>query len=156
MSWNIERTFTLHNISCVMCHMSHVTCYMSHVMCHVSHVMCHTSYFFFLTKWWTLLVEGLLSMGPTRSSLNRFFINFNSDFWVLAQKCLEPCLNGVLKFQFFFLNLSSKVLAGVIVRTTKYPNMDICEGGIYNTYQWFFFLNVFFSCKEFYINLWSL
>ena len=31
-----------------------------------------------------------------------------------------------LKFQFFFLNLSSKVLAGVGVRTSKYPYMDIC------------------------------
>ena len=54
---------------------------------------------------------------------------------VLAQKCLQPCVNGVLKFQFFFLNLSSKVLAGVIVRTSKYPYMDICVqnalGGVY-------------------------
>ena len=55
-----------------------------------------------------------------------FFINFNFDFGVLAQKCLKPCVNGVLKFQFFFLNLSSKVLVGVIVRTSKYPYMDIC------------------------------
>ena len=47
-------------------------------------------------------------------------------FWVLAQKCLKPSVNGVLKFQFFFLNLSSKVLAGVGVRTSKYPYMDIC------------------------------
>ena len=56
-----------------------------------------------------------------------FFISFNFDFLVLAQKCLKLCVNGVLKFQFFFLNLSSKVLAGVGVRTSKYPYMDICE-----------------------------
>ena len=55
-----------------------------------------------------------------------FFINFNFDFGVLAQKCIEPCVKGVLKFKFFFLNLSSKVLAGVWVRTSKYPYMDIC------------------------------
>ena len=42
-----------------------------------------------------------------------FFINFYLDLRILAQKCLEPCLNGVLKFQLFFLNLSSEVLAGV-------------------------------------------
>ena len=42
-----------------------------------------------------------------------FFINFNFDFGVIAQKCLKPCVNGILKFQFFFLNLSNKVLAGV-------------------------------------------
>ena len=59
--------------------------------------------------------------------LNSFFFNFNFDFMVLAQKCLKPCVNNVLKFQFFFLNLSSKVLAGVGVRTSKYPYMDICE-----------------------------
>ena len=54
------------------------------------------------------------------------FINFNFEFGVLAQKCLKPCVNGVLKFKFFFLILSSKVLAGVRVRTFKYPYMDIC------------------------------
>ena len=54
------------------------------------------------------------------------FMNFNFDFWVLAQKCLKPCAKGVFKFQSFFLNLSSKVLAGVWERTSKYPYMDIC------------------------------
>ena len=39
-----------------------------------------------------------------------FFINFNFDFGVLAQKSLKPCVNGILKLQFFFLNLSSKFL----------------------------------------------
>ena len=53
-------------------------------------------------------------------------MNFNFDFGVLAQKCLKPYVNGVLKFQFFFLNLSTKVLAGVGVRTSKYPYMDLC------------------------------
>ena len=57
---------------------------------------------------------------------NSFLIKFNFDFGVLAQKCLRTWVNGVLKFQFFFLNLSSKVLAGVGVRTSKYPYMDIC------------------------------
>ena len=57
----------------------------------------------------------------------QFFINFNFDFGVLAQKCPKPCVNGVLKFQFFSLNLSSKALAGFIVRTSKYPYMDICD-----------------------------
>ena len=56
-----------------------------------------------------------------------FLINFNFDFRALAQKCLKPCVNGVLKFQFVFLNLSSKVIAGVWVRTSKYPYMDICD-----------------------------
>ena len=60
---------------------------------------------------------------------NRFFINLNFDLRVLAQKCLKPCVNGVLKIQFFFLNLSSKVLAGIGVRTSKYPYMDMPIGG---------------------------
>ena len=47
---------------------------MSHVVCHVSCVTCHMSHvtffsFFFLTKWWSFLVEGLLSTGPTPFSL---------------------------------------------------------------------------------------
>ena len=55
------------------------------------------------------------------------FINFNFDFGFLAQKLLKPCVNGVLKFQFFFLNLSSKFPAGVRVRTPKYPFKDMCD-----------------------------
>ena len=51
-------------------------------------------------------------------------INFIFDFWL--KKLLKPCVNGVLKFQFFFLNLSSKFPDGVRVRTSKYPYMDIC------------------------------
>ena len=51
--------------------------------------------------------------------LKPFLINFNLNFRVLAQKCCKPCVNGVLKFKLFFLNLSSKVLAGVIVRTSN-------------------------------------
>ena len=54
MSWS---RVTCHR---VMCHMS---------SCHVSHVTCHISqFFFFLTKRWSLSVEGLLSTGPTPSS----------------------------------------------------------------------------------------
>ena len=63
-------------------------------------------------------------------NLRAYYLNcfqLNLYFGVLAQKYLKSCVNGVLKFQFFFLNLSSKVLAGVIVRTSKYPYMDICD-----------------------------
>ena len=63
------------------CHVTHVTCHVSCVTCHVSHVTCqascvtfhmsHVIFFLLLfrTKWWSLLVEGLLSAGPTLSSL---------------------------------------------------------------------------------------
>ena len=53
----------------------HVTCHVSRITCHVPHVTCHMSgvtFFsssFFLTKWWSLSVEGLLLTGPTPSSL---------------------------------------------------------------------------------------
>ena len=50
------------------CHMSQVACHVSHVTCHMSQVTYHKSYFFFFTKWWSLSVEGLLSMGPSPSS----------------------------------------------------------------------------------------
>ena len=46
--------------------MSGVRCQVSLVRCHVSDVM---FFCLFLTKWWSLLVEGMLSMGPTPSSL---------------------------------------------------------------------------------------
>ena len=57
--------------------------------------------------------------------LNRFIMNLNFYFWVQAQKSLKTCINCDLKFQLFFLNLSSKFPA--VVRTSKYPYMDICD-----------------------------
>ena len=77
---------------CVTCHVSSVTCHLSLVMCHLSHVTCHLShviffyYFFFYifsykkiyiyfilqkncTILWRWSVEGLLSTGPTPSTL---------------------------------------------------------------------------------------
>ena len=53
-----------------MCHMSRVTCHVSHVTCNVSHVILFN---FFRTKWGSLSVEGLLSTGPTPSSLNKIY-----------------------------------------------------------------------------------
>ena len=64
------------------CHMSHVTCHVSCVTCHVSHIT-----FFFLTIWWCLLVEGLLSTGPTLSIFllvskkKGFFCSFSVFFF---------------------------------------------------------------------------
>ena len=54
------------------CHMSCVTCHVSGVTCQVSGVTLFSSFHFFLflfwTKWWILLLESLLSTGPTPSS----------------------------------------------------------------------------------------
>ena len=48
--------------------MSYITCHVSHVTCHMS---CVTGHVFFLTMRWSLSVEGLLSTGPTPSSLDK-------------------------------------------------------------------------------------
>ena len=52
-------------------HPQHVTCHVSCVLCHISRVTSHMSCFFvFFTNRWSLLVEGLLSTGPTPSSFD--------------------------------------------------------------------------------------
>ena len=51
--------------------MSCVTCHVSCVTSHVSHV----TFYFFLTKCWSLLVEGLFLTGPTLCS---FFRKYNT------------------------------------------------------------------------------
>ena len=84
-------------MSCITCHVSHVTCHVSPVTCHLSRVTSHLSHdkiFFFITfffikityqnkknadfsasltknwtKWWSWSLEGMLSTGPTLSSL---------------------------------------------------------------------------------------
>ena len=71
--------FTPHHVSCVMCHVSCVTCHMSRVTCHMSHVFLFLFLLFFvffyptknMPKWWSQLVEGLISTGPTPSSLRK-------------------------------------------------------------------------------------
>ena len=73
--------FNIHRISITV---SHVTCHLSCVMCHLSPVTCKKNpiIFFFLflrkknlTKWWSKSMKGLLSTGPTLSSLweERYF-----------------------------------------------------------------------------------
>ena len=59
--------------------------------------------------------------------VSHYHSNIKIKIRLLAQKCLKPCVNGVLKFQLFFLNLFSKFPAGVRVRTSKYPYMDMCD-----------------------------
>ena len=55
--------------------MLHVMCHVSCVTCHVSNVTCIIIIFFiFFTNWWSLSVEGLLSTGPTPSSLLYFIV----------------------------------------------------------------------------------
>ena len=75
----------------VTCHMSHD---MSHVTCHMSHVTCCMSPFFFFfsfwlllfwTKWWGILVEGLMSTGHTRLvyQLNSISLYCSSNYATL-------------------------------------------------------------------------
>ena len=57
-------------MSGVTCKVSSVRFYLqvSCVMCYVSCVMCHMS--LYLINWFSYLMEGLLSTGPTRSSFS--------------------------------------------------------------------------------------
>ena len=90
------------HVSHVTCHVSRVPCHMSHVACHVSHVMCHVSHFFFiyiyffcfLTKWWSLSVEGLSSTGLPR--LVFWWIGFfcYSSLWQYCWASLRPYPNA--------------------------------------------------------------
>ena len=66
-------------------------------------------------------LKGTFSGIWEHNILTVFCLNFNFDFGFLAQKFLKPCVNDILKFQFVFLNLSSKFPAGVRVRTSEYP-----------------------------------
>ena len=61
-------------MSCVTCHVSHVTCHLSPVTCQKKFFFDILIHIFFLrkknwTKWWSQSVQGLLSTGPTPSSL---------------------------------------------------------------------------------------
>ena len=119
-------------MSYVMCH---VMCHVSRVTCHMSRVTCHMSpFFFFLTKWWSLLVEGLLSTGPTPSS----FLQGSPWFGVKVLRKLSNTKNALLRFKknnrssilqppqppLSLLPLTNK-WSGVICHTSESQNM--CE-----------------------------
>ena len=60
----------VHPPPCVTSHMSGARCHVSGFRCHMSCVRCHMYFIFFpQTNWRNLLVDGLLSTGPTPSSL---------------------------------------------------------------------------------------
>ena len=100
-----ELTFwqNVHPTLCVMCHVSCVMCHMSHGMCHMSHVTCPNIFFTLeknpekkWTKWWSFLVEGLLSTRPTLSS----FTNLPGKIWecvwlilLLSLRLNQPIMN---------------------------------------------------------------
>ena len=80
-TWNFGSMFPS-----TICHMSHVRCQVSDVRCHVSHVMCQMSHVFFSwTNWRSLLVDGLLSTGPTLSSLQTTMV-LNAIIEIIIEK----------------------------------------------------------------------
>ena len=78
----LETWHNVHHQPCLKCHMSCVRLQMSCFKCQLPCVMCPVSCvtFFFLTKWWSYLVEGLLSKGPTQSSILYETLSRNEQF----------------------------------------------------------------------------
>ena len=50
-------------------------------------------------------------------------MNLILDFGILAQKYLKPCVNGVLKFQFFFLQKRPNFLTWTHVTLEYIPSL---------------------------------
>ena len=75
----------------VTCHVSHVMCYMSRITCHMSHVT-FLYIFFLFTKWLSLSVEGLLSIGLPRHDFYtlRYYDRFCPRHWKQCW-CLPNC-----------------------------------------------------------------
>ena len=65
----------------------------SHSAHHVSHVTCH---FFILTEWISLLLEGLLSTGPTPSSLWTSPNNEHQCFAMSAKYTNIQCIFSIV------------------------------------------------------------
>ena len=82
-----ELTFweNVHSPPHVTCHMSYVMCHMWWLTCHVSHVVKYIYIcIFFLTKWWSLSLKGVLSTGPTLSSF--FYVNNLKSTFIHTKK----------------------------------------------------------------------
>ena len=73
LTWNFGSMFTLHHVSYFTCQVPGVRCQVSGVTSHLSDVTC--IFFFFQTNWQSLMVDGLLSMGPPPSSLQATMVS---------------------------------------------------------------------------------
>ena len=110
---------------CVTCHVSNVMCQLSCITYQVSGVRCHVSHvtFFsstFLTKCWSLLVEGLLSTGPTPSSFKKI--------------PEQTCLFGLgSKYNEYIFALRRPVIAKNYFFVHHFPNsFGVCARLIYH------------------------
>ena len=117
-----------------MCQVTRVTCQMSNVKCHMSRVTCHVSLFFFFLfwiKWWSLSVEGLLSTGPTPSSLYSFSLSLIS--W------LHTWLKSYIKIKQWIENRSILPSGGFSLR--RVPLITAKDGPIESGIQIYIFIS---------------
>ena len=71
-SWNFERMFIPHYVSCVMCHMSHVTCHLLQVTYHMLFFL--FNFFIYINEWagwwrvclikWVVFCENIFTEPP--------------------------------------------------------------------------------------------
>ena len=108
-TWTFGSMFTLHHVSHITCQVSGVRCQFSRVTCQMSHVIYFFFFNFFLlrTIWWSFLVEGLLSTGPTLSSLQATMVwnAINERSFLLLLMLLSALVEifGVSCMRDFFL-----------------------------------------------------
>ena len=95
---------TLRHLSPVTCHMSPITCIVSHgFFCNIFVSYCKKYivktnilflfHFYYLTRWWSYLVKGLLSTGPNPSSFlnNQVLCQHGLISWLsMYQRLIEP------------------------------------------------------------------
>ena len=97
-SWNFERMFTPHQVSHVICHMSHAMCLLSHF------------YLFLLTKLFCLYMKGQLSRGLPRLVSSSKWLNkiWLFKYWKHHMEQIKKFL--LWRFQIFILNIFKSVL----------------------------------------------
>ena len=87
--------------------MSHARRDVSRVTCHVSHIYIYIYWFiYFWTKRWSLLVEGLLSTGPTPSSfyLSMVLLKFSTNKKIKNNIILQGVITFLMLEFSLFLN----------------------------------------------------
>ena len=91
----------------VLCHLAHDTCHVSRVTCHVSHVQC--DYFFYKGVQLVNGLDGLLSKGPSLSSLEETLKTCLMYVYFSSLTLLYDEVTYVYKFSFFFIFWVKKI-----------------------------------------------
>ena len=100
------------------------------------------SCFWYLNLFWQFSMAIFTDTFPSIWDIIIMSVFFRFYFCCRLQvpECLETCVNCALRFAFFFLNLSGKIVADLYLQLHVFNVMEFCEVMILINYERFYWI----------------